>query len=497
MWNARGWVRGNWTVGATGDSPSGICSLSASLAGQPLAGASATYDDDTEWHQCAGAVLDDPVNTAAYPDGADQLVLQGTDAAGESTGPYPKSVDIDNQQPSVSFSGPTDAPSTAGTQHVTATAGAGPSGVFGMACQVDDGAPQSATTSTMQMPVSGVGTHTVSCFSESNATDPSGTHGTSPLESYSVRIGYPTIASVAFSKVVDKLRCHREWVRVKVPAQTMKVRFAGKVVVLHRRAHYERKRVTRCHAATARRRVTSEVTVRRHGKKIRVRRTRTVRVVLAPRTVLKSQRRVAHGRSTTVYGWLGASTPSGVVALGGQRVDILTAVDEGREDYGVSAVAITAANGSWSARLPAGPSRLVTARFAGTPNTEAALAPPVHLTVPAEVKLLKVYPRRVAWGGTVHLVGKLDGGYLPPGGALVRLRIGEGSSFTTYGVHTHVEGNGRFSTTYTFGAGQQAVHRSFWFEIASLPMGDYPYAPGSSRRLSVLVGGHPDARRHH
>jgi hypothetical protein len=162
----------------------------------------------------------------------------------------------------------------------------------------------------------------------------------------------------------------------------------------------------------------------------------------------------------------------------------------------VSAVATTAANGSWSARLPAGPSRLVTASFAGTPDTEAALAPPARLTVPAKVKLLKVYPRRIPWGGTVHLVGQLDGGYLPPGGALVRLRIGEGSSFTTYGVHTHVGGKGRFSTTYTFGAGQPAVHRSFWFEIASLPMGDYPYAPGNSRRLSVLVGGHPDTRHH-
>ena len=47
-------------------------------------------------------------------------------------------------------------------------------------------------------------------------------------------------------------------------------------------------------------------------------------------------------------------------------------------------------------------------------------------TVPAKVKLVRVVPRRVAWGGTVRITGQLVGGYLPSGGALVRLRIGLG-----------------------------------------------------------------------
>jgi hypothetical protein len=121
----------------------------------------------------------------------------------------------------------------------------------------------------------------------------------------------------------------------------------------------------------------------------------------------------------------------------------------------------------------------------------------VRETVPAEVKLLSVWPRTVAWGGTVRLVGQLVGGYLPPGGALVRLRIGQGAAVTTYGVREHVAGNGRFATTYTFGIGDPAMYRSFWFQIASLPMGDYPYGPGASRRVSVLVGGHPVHHHRH
>ena len=82
----------------------------------------------------------------------------------------------------------------------------------------------------------------------------------------------------------------------------------------------------------------------------------------------------------------------------------------------------------------------------------------------------------------------------------MRLRIGQGSTFQTYGVQEHVTGNGRFTTTYTFGAGYAGILSSFWFQIATLPMGDYPYAPAASRRGSVVVGGHPlppATHRHH
>ena len=143
----------------------------------------------------------------------------------------------------------------------------------------------------------------------------------------------------------------------------------------------------------------------------------------------------------------------------------------------------------------AGPSRLVEAVYGGSPTLEPSTSAPVHVIVPARVELISVSPRRVAWEGTVRIIGRLDGGYLPPGGALVRLRIGTGSAYTTYGVQEHVVGTGRFTTTYTFGAGLPNVYQSFWFQLASLPMGSYPYAPASSGRRYVLVGGHPDTTR--
>jgi hypothetical protein len=154
----------------------------------------------------------------------------------------------------------------------------------------------------------------------------------------------------------------------------------------------------------------------------------------------------------------------------------------------------TAADGSWTATLPPGPSQIIRAISDGTP-TVLPSSGQVTTIVAANVRLLRVWPRQVAWGGTVHLEGQLLGGYLPPGGALVRLRIGYGSTYNTYGVEEHVIGNGRFSTVASFGPGDPSVHRTYWFQIASLPMGNYPYAPAASQRVTVVVGGDPRASR--
>jgi hypothetical protein len=236
------------------------------------------------------------------------------------------------------------------------------------------------------------------------------------------------------------------------------------------------------------RRIVVWATVVRDGKAHRVKRHKSIRVVELPHVVSDTSRRVAHGRPTAVSGWLGM--PNGT-ALSGQRVVVMTAPDNGLGLFTPAVVTSTAADGSWSVQLPAGPSRLVEAQFPGADTLEPTTSAQVRVLVPAKVKLISVRPRRVAWGGTVRIVGRLIGGYLPAGGALVRLRIGYGASYTTYGVQEHVSGNGRFSTTYTFGIGDPGIYHSYWFQIASLPMGNYPWQPAASRRASVLVGGHP------
>jgi hypothetical protein len=486
LWQSTGWVRGSWPFFVWGNSPSGLCSLSATLNGSLINQTSAQQDVST-WHQCAAGPIAQAVDTSKYGQGAMPLTLSTSDAAGVPASTT-KTVYVDNQEPTVTLSGLTDASSTAGTQYVTATADAGPSGVAGISCAVDGGPAQWYPSSSAQVPVAGVGEHQVQCFSESNAVDGNGVHGTSSLVSFSIKIGVPTVTAIAFSRLVDELRCGRVLERVRIPARWVTVRRHGTVVRVHRRAHTKPVTVRQCHVRTARRRITVWVTVRRGGKTVRVRRHQTIRVLLEPHVVNQTSRLVAHGHATTVDGWLG--TDSGT-ALAGQTVEVLTAADNGRGNFRLAAIATTAANGGWSARLPAGPSRLVSALYPGGPTTEGSTSTQVTLNIPAKVELLSVSPRRVPWGGTVRLVGELEGGYLPPGGALVRLRIGLGSAVTTDGVQEHVTGNGRFSTTYMFGDGVASVHHAFWFEIASLPMGNYPWVPSRSGRITVLVGGHP------
>jgi hypothetical protein len=305
------------------------------------------------------------------------------------------------------------------------------------------------------------------------------------------------VVGIAFDKLVG-LRCHRARVRVKIPGHWITVRRHGKRVKVKTRARMKVERVMRCHPRTVRRRTVVFVRLRRHGHVVKVKRIKIVRVVVPPRVIARTSRAVAFGRGTTVNGYLG--TASGI-AIAGHAVSVLTAPDNGSNQFTQAAVVTTAASGTWTAKLPPGPSRIVEAVYDGDPTTESASSGQVRVIVPAKVKLISVSPRRVAWGGTVRITGQLLGGYLPPGGALVRLRIGQGRSYQTYGVQEHVTGNGRFTTIYSFGAGYAGIYKSYWFQIATLPIGDYAYAPAASGRRSVLVGGHPRppaaGRRHH
>ena len=78
--------------------------------------------------------------------------------------------------------------------------------------------------------------------------------------------------------------------------------------------------MTRCHPRVVRRRIAVWATVIRRGKPVRVKRYKTIRVVLLPHVVMQTSKWVGHGKQTTVSGWLGM--PDGT-ALGGQVVQVL------------------------------------------------------------------------------------------------------------------------------------------------------------------------------
>jgi hypothetical protein len=193
---------------------------------------------------------------------------------------------------------------------------------------------------------------------------------------------------------------------------------------------------------------------------------------------------VGYGRGATVSGWLGE--PNGI-ALGGQTVHVMTAPARGSWPFTEAATTTTAANGNWSASLPGGPSRLVEAVYDGTSTLEPATSAPVNLLVPASLRVLRVWPRRVRWGGTVRLRLRLLGRYQPVGGVNVRLRYGVGSAYTTYGVRERARGV--FTVSASPGAGPPSVIQPFWFQECVLPDSGYPYEPSCGRKVTVLVGG--------
>jgi hypothetical protein len=207
---------------------------------------------------------------------------------------------------------------------------------------------------------------------------------------------------------------------------------------------------------------------------------KVVRVVVLPRVVNHTTRRIRHGHATTVNRWLGTSAGT---ALPGQEVVVLAAADNGLGKFRTAAVVTTHANGSWTARLHAGPSRLVEAVYPGSQVVEPANSGQVRLIVPAKIKI-NIHPSRARWGGTIRISGRVLGGYLPRG-KLLRLRIGAEGVSGTVGI-PNVSRKGRFHTTWTFAQGSGRVR--YWFAVSTLPEADYPYAPANSPRATVTVG---------
>jgi hypothetical protein len=492
LWQASGWVRGQWPLNFWGTSPAGMCALNASINQYSVAGTSSLRDIG-RWQQCSAPAVSDSINTAAYGNGPMPLYIAGYDAAGE-TASETRTIDVDNSTPTVSLSGPTDAPSTAGTQYVTANASGSPSGIDGIACSIDGSPSHWYASASAQVPVSGVGEHQVSCDAYNNAVDASGTHGQSQMQTWSLKIGAPTVMGVGFAKYVG-LKCHVVKQRTAISGHWVTRTRHGKEVKTKTKTRHRLVKVTKCHPRTKRVRVVARVPltqhgkiVHRHGKIVYRKKVEHKRVAVTPHWKSKPTEHVRHGHATSVSGWLGLSDGT---ALAGQPVQILAAPDNGLGQFAVAATVTTAANGTWTTDLPAGPSRIVEASYGGSATTEATVSGQVKVVVPSKIELTSVTPTRVAWGDPVTITGNLKGAYLPAGGVNVRLRIGIGDAKATYGVQEHVAGGGRFTTTYTFGAGEARIHRRYWFQIATLPSGNYPYAPSSSNRIYVTVGGHP------
>jgi hypothetical protein len=484
VWNPSG---DRWPIALFSSDPSGVCDMWAVVNGQVIQGPAAAPNTavwqqcpDPTWSTAGGATVD----TRDYVGGAGRLALEldGVNAAGVDSR-VAETLNVDNEPVQLSVSGPSTASTTAGVQYIVATASAGPSGVA-IGCSVDAGPEQWHNGSVDEVPVAGAGDHVVSCQAHNGAIDPQGQYAYSAPESWSLDIGQPTVSAIGFEKIVDPLRCGRARQRVRVPAQWVIVRRHGKAVKVRRRAHTKIVTVERCHPRVVWERKTVWVSVVRHGKRSSVKRTERVRVVLIPHTVLQTKKQVPYGDGTTVSGWLG--TASGI-ALGSVPVQILTAPNNGQGQFSTAAWTTTRADGSWTARLSSGPSRLIEAAYGGSAGLLPVTSPPIELNVPARITLA-VTPRTLPWSGTVTVRGHLDGGHVPPDGVALRLLIAVPHRSRPYEpVPFRTDGHGSFAVRWSWGTGSGVA--TYPFAVATTATeSDYPFAASQSRWIPVMFG---------
>ncbi|MGO9903896.1 MAG: hypothetical protein ACLP0J_30480 [Solirubrobacteraceae bacterium] len=192
---------------------------------------------------------------------------------------------------------------------------------------------------------------------------------------------------------------------------------------------------------------------------------------------------VAYGKQITVNGLL--LTAQGA-PIANAPVTILTAPDNGSNQFTPTTTATTSSSGSWSATLPAGPSRLIEASYAGSQTLLPATGT-ASVTVPASIQI-SITPRSVSWSKPFTATGQLLGGDVPPDGVAMRLLIKLPERSVPYEpLPFRTNSQGAFSFQWLWGSGSGVV--SYPIAVATTANeSDYPYAASSSRWVKVTFG---------
>jgi hypothetical protein len=482
------WVRGQWPASFQAADDSGICGMRMIVDGQSIQGPAAA-PNQSSWTQCpTPQTMSQTVNTTSYANGAMSLLLSAADAASPANVSSPsETLQVDNSPVAVVLSGTTDASSRAGIQYVTASASAGPSGVAGIGCSVDGSATVFYSAASAQVPVSGLGPHSVVCFAQNNAIDANGQPASSPAQTFNLSIRQPTAAAISFTRIANALRCHKTKVKVHLQGKARTIKRDGKKILVPGRKRVVVRVVRRCHARTKRIKVT--VIKRRHGKPVKrhgklVKITKIKRVVMLPHRVGKAQLRIRHGSATNVSGYLGLDdgTP-----LSSRPIEIYAAPDNGLGTFTPMASATTGVNGTWTTRVPAGPSRLIEAVYPGDATAMPAGSATVKVIVPARITL-SISPHMLPWRHAIILRGHLVGGYVPADGVALRLLVRyPGSRQRTVLQALRTNSAGHFAFTWSYHAGRGVARLPFSVATTATES-DYPFAASSSRAVPITFG---------
>ena len=213
---------------------------------------------------------------------------------------------------------------------------------------------------------------------------------------------------------------------------------------------------------------------------------------------------VANGRGACVSASLRAALDTGAIVPYGKVVALhgtlhcgrtpvagalleLTLAAAGGEAAPAAARVRTAADGSFSYLVGAGPSRQITVRyhpFSGASATVASAT--LRLQVRPSVSLT-ITPAITTNGHTIAFTGAVSGGSEPRGGLALDVEYLEGTSWKIYDTVLASPGSGRFAYRYTFHRTTQPITYTFRVAIPPGGVSGYPFLPAASPARSVRV----------
>ena len=197
---------------------------------------------------------------------------------------------------------------------------------------------------------------------------------------------------------------------------------------------------------------------------------------------------VGYGRRSKVSGILRDASGQPLAA---QSVTVTESFGEGALIASRVRTVRTDSQGRWKERLPAGPSRTVSASYAGTrrylPDATTAGALRVKTKASLHISHHRIREgHRVAFKGRIgHLAARI-----PPGGKLVELEVKDGKSWHTVRHPFYTKANGKYRLRYRF-ARFYVSNVRYRFRVRVIRERNWPYkAPVSSRVRKLVVKAH-------
>jgi hypothetical protein len=250
-------------------------------------------------------------------------------------------------------------------------------------------------------------------------------------------------------------------------------------------------------AATTRRADGTEMAIRKTPPAVAPTRTATA-VKPAPRakTRLFARLRGGHGRGEALTVPFGAParlsgrlTRADGAGIAGRQLRVAVRPSRGALAPGASASVVTGERGGFELRLAPGPSRRISVSYPGDHGLEGSTRPSLDLRVRSGISL-SASPLSLRTGQMVRLSGRVRsrGAPVPRRGKLVAIQYLEAATQRWRPVLvTRTDHGGRFRARYRFRYVDGTA--SIRLRATALAEERWPYAPGSSRPVTVRVSG--------